>query len=74
MRRKFQRFRACGHRTGHRPRSFKGLSRPWSHHFRDIHTTILHLMGLDQNELTYPHLGRNERLTLIEGETIEDLL
>ena len=44
------------------------------HHFRDIHATILHLLGLDQQRLTYPHLGRNERLTFIEGEVIEGIL
>ena len=31
------------------------------YHLRDVHTTILHQLGLDQNRLTYPHLGRNER-------------
>jgi hypothetical protein len=44
------------------------------HHFRDVHTTILHCLGLDQNELTYPHLGRDERLTLVEGEVIHEIL
>ncbi len=44
------------------------------HHFRDIHATILYQMGLDQNRLTYPHLGRNERLTFLEGEVIEEIL
>jgi hypothetical protein len=43
-------------------------------HFRDIHTTILHLLGFDQSELTYPHLGRDERLTLIEGKVIDAIL
>jgi hypothetical protein len=43
-------------------------------HFRDIHTTILHQLGLDQHELTYPHLGRNERLTFVEGRLIEEIL
>jgi uncharacterized protein (DUF1501 family) len=40
------------------------------YHFRDLHTTILHQLGLDQDELTYPHLGRPERLTLIRGRVI----
>jgi len=43
-------------------------------HFRDIHTTILNQLGLDQYKLTFPHLGRNERLTFIEGKTIEDII
>ncbi len=44
------------------------------HHFRDIHTTILHLLGLNQDLLTYPHLGRDERLTEIQGEVIEQIV
>jgi hypothetical protein len=43
-------------------------------HFRDIHATLLHLLGLNQHELTYPHLGRNERLTFIEGKAIPELI
>jgi hypothetical protein len=43
------------------------------HHFRDIHATILHQLGLDQHKLTYPHLGRNERLTFLEGQVIEGI-
>lgn len=44
------------------------------HHFRDIHTTVLHQLGLDQHQLTYPHLGRNERLTFLEGKVIEAII
>ena len=44
------------------------------HHFRDIHATILHQLGLDQHKLTYPHLGRNERLTFVEGKVIEKIV
>jgi uncharacterized protein (DUF1501 family) len=43
-------------------------------HFRDIHTTILHQLGLDQDELSYPHLGRKERLTLVHGKVIEQIV
>src|SRR5262249_34635519 len=43
-------------------------------HFRDLHTTILRQLGLEQNELTYPHLGRNERLTFVEGKVIEQIV
>ncbi len=43
-------------------------------HFRDIHTTILHQLGLDQHRLTYPHLGRNERLTFVEGQVIRQIV
>ena len=43
-------------------------------HLRDIHTTILHQLGLDQDELSYPHLGRRERLTLVHGRVIEQIV
>jgi hypothetical protein len=44
------------------------------YHFRDIHTTILHQLGLDQHRLTYPHLGRDERLTFVEGKVIHEIV
>jgi len=44
------------------------------HHFRDIHTTILRQLGLDQDELSFLHQGRRERLTLIQGNVIEKLV
>jgi uncharacterized protein DUF1501 len=50
----------------------KAIEQPY--HLRDIHTTILHQLGFDQNELTYPHLGRNERLTLVEGKVIQEVV
>lgn len=40
-------------------------------HFRDLHTTLLHQLGLDQEELNYLHLGRQERLTLVHGKVIK---
>lgn len=43
-------------------------------HFRDLHATILHQLGIDQNQLTWPHLGRNERLTFIEGHVIQEIV
>ncbi len=48
------------------------IDRPY--HFRDVHATILHLLGLEQNRLTYPHLGRDERLTFIEGKLIAEVI
>ncbi len=44
------------------------------YHLRDIHTTILHQCGLDQDELSFPHLGRKERLTLIQGKIIKQIV
>jgi hypothetical protein len=43
-------------------------------HTHDLHATILHLLGLDHTRLTYPHNGRNERLTDVAGEVIEKAL
>jgi hypothetical protein len=37
-------------------------------HVRDLHATILHLMGLDHRRLTYFHQGLDQRLTGIEHE------
>jgi hypothetical protein len=50
----------------------RAVEKPY--HFRDIHTTILHQLGLDQHRLTYPHLGRNERLTFVEGKVIREIV
>ena len=44
------------------------------YHFRDIHTTILHQLGFEQDELSYPHLGREERLTQIRGKVIREIV
>ena len=43
-------------------------------HFRDIHTTILHQLGLEQETLSYLHQGREERLTELLGSVIRDLV
>jgi len=43
-------------------------------HFRDIHTTVLHQMGLGQHGLSYMHLGRKERLTEVEGSLIKQIV
>jgi Protein of unknown function (DUF1501) len=44
------------------------------HHLRDIHTTVLHQLGLDQNSLSYLHQGRRERLTELQGEVIRAIV
>jgi hypothetical protein len=43
-------------------------------HFPDIHTTILHQLGLGQNLPTYLRLGREGRLTEILGRIIANLV
>jgi hypothetical protein len=50
----------------------RAIEKPY--HFRDIHTTILNQLGLDQHKLTYPHLGRDERLTFVEGQVIREIV
>lgn len=41
---------------------------------RDLHATLLHLMGLDQNRLTYLHAGRYKKLTDIGGRVIKEVI
>ena len=43
-------------------------------HLHDLHATILHLLGLDHERLTYFHQGRNERLTDVYGNVVKELL
>jgi hypothetical protein len=40
----------------------------------DFHATILHLLGLDHERLTYRHAGRDFRLTDVAGKVVEKLL
>ena len=44
------------------------------HHIRDVHVTLLHLLGLDDNRLTYYHAGRFKQLSQFGGQVIEELL
>ena len=41
---------------------------------RDVHATILSLMGLDQERLTYLHAGRYKKLTDIGGRVISEVM
>ncbi len=43
-------------------------------HVHDFHATILHLMGLDHEKLTYRHSGRDYRLTDVYGEVVGGVL
>ena len=43
-------------------------------HFRDLHATLLHQMGLNQDALNYMHLGRKERLTELRGEILNGII
>lgn len=43
-------------------------------HVHDLHATILHLLGLDHEALTYLHNGRYERLTDVAGKVVTEIL
>ena len=43
-------------------------------HVHDLQATILHLMGLDHERLTYRHMGRDFRLTDVSGEVVDQIL
>lgn len=43
-------------------------------HVHDLHATILHLLGLDHERLTYKYQGRSFRLTDVHGELIQPIL
>ena len=43
-------------------------------HVHDLHATVLHLLGLDHTRLTFPHNGRDERLTETSGRVIREIL
>lgn len=44
------------------------------HHVRDLHVTLLQLMGLDDSKLTYFHGGRFKQLSQFGGEVIDELI
>jgi len=43
-------------------------------HVHDFHATILHLMGLNHEKLTFRHGGRDYRLTDVHGNVVKDIL
>ena len=43
-------------------------------HVNDFHATVLHLMGLDHEKLTFKHLGRRYRLTDVAGTVVKDII
>src|SRR5436190_1880577 len=43
-------------------------------HVHDFHATILHLLGLDHERLTYKHSGRDYRLTDVAGQVVKGVL
>jgi hypothetical protein len=43
-------------------------------HVHDLHATILHLLGLDHEQLTYRYSGRDYRLTDVHGRVVQDVI
>ena len=43
-------------------------------HVHDFHATILHLLGIDHEKLTYRHASRDFRLTDVAGEVVRKIL
>ncbi len=51
---------------------YKALENPV--HVHDLHATMLHLMGLDHEKLTYRYAGRDFRLTDVHGSVVKGVL
>jgi len=43
-------------------------------HVHDLNATILHLLGVDHEKLTFRYQGRDYRLTDVHGKVVEKLL
>ncbi|MCC6881479.1 MAG: DUF1501 domain-containing protein, partial [Verrucomicrobiales bacterium] len=43
-------------------------------HLHDLHATMLHLLGLDHEQLTFRHAGRDFRLTDVAGQVVQGVL
>jgi hypothetical protein len=43
-------------------------------HVHDLHATVLHLLGMDHEQLTYRHQGRDFRLTDVAGRVVDQLV
>jgi arylsulfatase A-like enzyme len=43
-------------------------------HVHDLHATMLHLLGIDHQRLTYRFQGRDYRLTDVHGKLVKEIL
>ena len=43
-------------------------------HVHDLHATVLHLMGLNHEKLTFRYSGRDFRLTDVHGQVVHELI
>jgi hypothetical protein len=50
-----------------------GKSKAHKVHIHDFHATILALPGLNHEQFTYRHAGRDSRLTDVEGHVVKEL-
>ena len=51
---------------------YKAIEQPT--HWNDFHATVLHLLGIDHERLTYYHNGIQRRLTNVQGKVLRELL
>ncbi len=66
-------------RQGRRPRtaqsdewSYKAVENPT--YCYDLHATVLHLLGIDHERLTFRHNGIDRRLTDVHGHVIHEII
>lgn len=67
--------------AGVKPGFSYGATDPWGYyatidklHVHDLHATLLHLMGIDHEKLTYRFAGRDFRLTDVAGRVATKIL
>ena len=63
-----------GYHATARPTTSATTSSRTGVHVHDLQATILHLMGLDHEKLTYRFQGRDYRLTDVHGNVVKELL
>jgi hypothetical protein len=51
---------------------WRAAERPVS--WPDFHATVLHLLGIDHERLTFYHNGIRRRLTNVHGQVIQDIM
>ncbi len=56
------------------PQPDKSKFTPGAVHVHDLNATILHLLGIDHEKLTYRYQGRDFRLTDVHGHVVKDIL
>ncbi len=67
--------------AGVKPGFSYGATDEWGHmavenkvHMHDMHATILHLLGLNHEKLTFRYAGRDFRLTDVHGHVVHDII